>query len=204
MLWLTAYLSTRKHTHKQVDDSKTDSVNGYCVIATERTTKQYLCEASHSEETMHGSGALVSVHCAQLSISQRQISVTVLLVLVHCNVEGAVHGPQLVHLLFYLQTDVQLSCCIACCLSVTLPFITWDNEHSSLSCNKCQPCAADVQQLEGLRRRLCMTGPRAQANGCCRNCFNAQSCLRSRRIYPSDQALEHSRNTHMLTLLFRG
>ena len=65
----------------------------------------YLCEASDSEQAMHGSGALISVHCAQLSIPQWEVSVAVLLVLVDCNVEGAVHWPQLIHFLFHLHAN---------------------------------------------------------------------------------------------------
>ena len=65
--------------------------------------KLHLCESSHSKEAMHGSGALISVHCPQLRIPQRQVPVAVLLVLVHCNVEGAVHGAKLVQFLLNLD-----------------------------------------------------------------------------------------------------
>ena len=62
----------------------------------------HLCEASDSKQAVHGARALISVHCAQLCIAQGQVPVAVLLVLVHSNVERAVHWPQLVQLLLYL------------------------------------------------------------------------------------------------------
>lgn len=71
-----------------------------------RCDSAYLSEPSDSEQAMHGSGALISVHSAQLSKAQRQVPVAVLLVLIHSNVEGAVHGAQLVHLLLHLHSSV--------------------------------------------------------------------------------------------------
>lgn len=68
----------------------------------------YLREPSDSEQAMHGSGALVSVHGTQLGKAQRQVSVAVLLVLVHSNVEGAVHGAQLIHLLLHLRFSLNM------------------------------------------------------------------------------------------------
>ncbi len=70
----------------------------------------HLCEASDSKQAVHGARALISVHGAQLCIAQGQVPVAVLLVLVHSNVERAVHWPQLVQLLLNLygvhtQTD---------------------------------------------------------------------------------------------------
>ena len=70
----------------------------------------HLCEASDSKQAVHGARALISVHRAQLCVAQGQVPVAVLLVLVHSNVERAVHWPQLVQLLLNLcgihtQTD---------------------------------------------------------------------------------------------------
>ena len=56
----------------------------------------YLSETAHSKQAMHGAGPLISVHSPKFCKAQRQIPVAVLLVLVHRDVEGAVHGPQLV------------------------------------------------------------------------------------------------------------
>lgn len=52
----------------------------------------HLGKTPHSEEAMHGSGALISVDSSKLSKAQRQVPIAVLLVLVHGNVEGTVHG----------------------------------------------------------------------------------------------------------------
>lgn len=84
----------------------------------------HLGEASDPEESLHGSGALVSVHRAQLRPAQGQVSVAVVPVLVDLHVEGAVHGLELVRLPLYLQhpteayqeTDGQhLALLNACC-----------------------------------------------------------------------------------------
>lgn len=69
----------------------------------------YLSEPSDSEQAMHGSGALISVNSTQLGKAQWQVPVAVLLVLVHCNVERAVHGAQLIHLLLHLHVPVTVN-----------------------------------------------------------------------------------------------
>lgn len=73
--------------------------------------ESHLCEASDSKQAVHGARALISVHRAQLRIAQGQVPVAVLLVLVHSNVERAVHRAQLVQLLLNLcGIHTQIGC----------------------------------------------------------------------------------------------
>lgn len=55
----------------------------------------HLREPPHAEQAVHGAGALVPVHRAQLGPAQRQVAVRVVAVLVDGDMEGAVHGAQL-------------------------------------------------------------------------------------------------------------
>ena len=69
----------------------------------------YLSKPSDSEQAMHRSRALISVDSAQLGKAQWQVPIAVLLVLVHCNVERAVHRAQLIHLLFDLHVPIAIN-----------------------------------------------------------------------------------------------
>ena len=94
----------------------------------------YLGEAPDSEQAVHGSRALISVHSPQLGKAQGQVPVAVLLVFVNCNVEGAVHGAQLIHLLFYLQP-------IAACQSVRgMPVLCWRLPQCRTPISHCSLC----------------------------------------------------------------
>mmetsp|Transcript_13757 Transcript_13757/g.22512 ORF Transcript_13757/g.22512 Transcript_13757/m.22512 type:complete len:212 (+) Transcript_13757:707-1342(+) len=60
-----------------------------------------LREPPHAEQAVHGARPLVPIHRAHLRITNGQIAVAVIPVLVHRHMEGAVHGLKLVHLLLH-------------------------------------------------------------------------------------------------------
>ena len=68
----------------------------------------YLSKPSDSEQAMHRSRALISVDSAQLGKAKWQVPVAVMLVLIHCNVERAVHRAQLIHLLLDLHSPTAI------------------------------------------------------------------------------------------------
>ena len=68
----------------------------------------HLREAPHTEQSLHGARALIAVDCAQLSPAQRQVPVAVPPMVVDLDVEGAVHGLQLVVVALDLQQQQQV------------------------------------------------------------------------------------------------
>ena len=63
----------------------------------------HLREPSHAEEPVHGAAALVAVDGAELCPADGEVAVRVEAVVEERDVEGAVHGPDLILLVLHLH-----------------------------------------------------------------------------------------------------